>query len=251
MLVAAVVAGVLVWRGTASDPGTPAAGTAPTTSAGATTRTAPETQSGSETPSGAPDTDIFLDEFDVPLYSGWTWVNEDPARWSLTAEPGWLQITAQQSPPMRNVLLRDAAWAGDDYDVATVVRFTPSSNFQFAGLILTGPNPDGDRLQFGRSFCDDDGVCVGDGLYFDRVKDGSLVGDNYAKKLPADTGEVVLSFSVRPNEVSAWYSVDDGETWADLGAHPRDPGYTRIGLIAHQATTPITASFREFAIAQP
>lgn len=245
LLVAAVVTGVLLWRGTTSDPGTPAAGTAPTTSA------APATQSGSETPSDAPDEDIFVDEFDVPLYSGWTWVNEDPARWSLTAEPGWLQITAQQSPPMRNVLLRDAAWAGDDYDVATVVRFTPTSNFQFAGLILTGPNPEGDWLQFGRSFCDDDGVCVGDGLYFDRVKDGSLVGDNYATKLPADTGEIMLSLSVRPNEVSAWYSLDDGVNWTDLGAHPRDPGYTRVGVLAHQAATPVTASFREFAIVLP
>lgn len=244
VLVVAVIAGLLVLGG--DEPGRTAA---PSGGPSATSGMSPGATPGAATP-GAAATDIFLDDFDETLEAGWTWVNEDPGRWSLTAAPGSLQITAQKSPPIRNVLLRDGAWAGDDYSFSTVLRFAPTSNFQFAGLLITGPNPGGDRLQLGRAFCQDT-ACVGDGLYFDRVKNGSFVGDNYGFALPAGTESVHLSLDLAGTEVSAWYSLDNGENWEELGTHPLDPGYTRVGLIAHNAPTPITATFEDFAIILP
>lgn len=238
-LVVAAVVGLFLLGGDDAEPPSAGSGTARTESS----------QGRSPTPSPAV-TDIFVDDFTEALEPGWTWVNEDPARWSLEAEPDWLHISAQASPPIRNLLLRDAAWAGPDYSVSTIVRFAPTSNFQFAGLVLTGPNPDGDRLQLGRAFCEDT-ACVGDGIYFDRVKNGSFVGNNFAFKLPAGVTTIELSLDVTGDAATAWYSIDGGENWEELGTHPLDPGYVRTGLVAHNATTQITAAFADFAIILP
>jgi hypothetical protein len=246
-LVVAVVVGLLVLGG--DDPQPSSADAGPTATAG-TTSDATAASPGAGTTSAPAETDIFVDDFTEALQPGWTWVNEDPARWSLEAEPDWLHISAQASPPIRNLLLRDAAWAGTDYSVSTIVRFAPTSNFQFAGLVVAGANPDGDRLQLGRGFCEDT-ACVGDGIYFDRVKNGSFVGDNFAFKLPAGVTTVELSLDVTGNEATAWYSIDGGENWEELGTHPLDPGYTRAGLLAHNAPSEITAAFADFAIILP
>lgn len=244
-LVVAVVVGLFLLGGDDTRPSSAGSG------AGGATNPATTAPSQSPSPTPSPSvTDIFVDDFTETLERGWSWINEDPARWSLDAEPDWLHISAQTSPPIRNLLLRDAAWAGPDYSVSTIVRFAPTSNFQFAGLVLTGPNPDGDRLQLGRAFCQDT-ACVGDGIYFDRVKNGSFVGDNFAFKLPAGVTTIELSLDVTGNEATAWYSIDGGENWEELGTHPLDPGYVRAGLAAHNATTEITAAFADFAIILP
>lgn len=237
-LVIAVVAGLLLLGGdetgqTATPSGSPSASSATGTASGPPSSSAPE---------GA---DVFVEEFLDELEPGWTWVNEDPARWTLDGESGWLEITAQSSPPIRNLLLRDTAWTGEDYAVETLLRFNPVSDFQFAGLVITGASPDTDRLQFGRAYCTDS-VCVGNGLYFDRVKAGSFVGDNYAVELPSTEQYVLLSLEVWDNQVTARYSIDEGKTWQDLGTHPLDPGYTKVGILAHNAPLQITAGFEAF-----
>ena len=229
------------WSATSERPLEPSA--AATTVAQATptsTATSSPTPTATNAPvqSSAPPPKDFTDAFDGAVDAGWTWVNEDPTRWSIDDEPGWLHIVAQASPPISNLLIRKAPTGS--YTVTTRLRFEPTSNFQFAGLVITGPTPDGDRLQFGRAYCD--GVrCVGDGLYFDRVKAGALVGTNDSTPLKGRS-EVYLALDVTDNLVTALYSYD-GDTWSIIGTEPLDPGYTNVGLIAHQADPEIIAAF--------
>ena len=122
----------------------------------------------------------FQDEFVGQLAEGWTWLAEDPAKWSLTKVAGALQIIASdasfdgQNAPA-NILLRDAPTG--DFEIITALHFRPTSNFQAAGLVVF--QDQGNVLQLSRAFCDVVNACVGDGVYFDNYENGSLNGDNY------------------------------------------------------------------------
>ncbi|MGM0386518.1 MAG: TIR domain-containing protein [Actinomycetota bacterium] len=179
----------------------------------------------------------FFDQFSGPLDSDWVWENEDPEAWRLSE--GWLELDALPSPPIRNMLLRDAP--SDSYTIHTRLHFRPTTDFQFAGIVLTGSDPQQDFLQFGRAYCDDV-VCVGDGLYLDRFEDGMLVGENHATTIePVET--IYLTLDVNDGMATAFYSYDGERDWQVVGTEPWELGGMRIGLVAHQAPTPITASF--------
>ena len=188
----------------------------------------------------------FLDEWEGGAVGpGWTWVNEDEAGWGFDAQ-GRLQITAQSRPPLKNLLVREA---DPPFSAKTLVRFEPTRNYEFAGLVITGPSPATDRLQFGRAFCDHPTLCVGDGLYFDRVTAGSHAGANYATPIdPVE--EVYLSLEVRDGTVTAAYSYEEEGNWVVVGSHPLGPGPTRVGINASngdpESTTNIPASFEAF-----
>jgi hypothetical protein len=243
VLVVALIVGLLLLG--REDTAPSSVGPKPSATTGATAGATTDTSGAATTPAPDAAAGVVNEEFLGALDPGWTWVNEDRARWTLDGEPGWLEITAQSSPPIRNLLLRDTGPAGADYVVETLLKFNPTSDFQFAGLVITGPTPDSDRLQLGRAHCSDT-VCVGDGLYFDRVKAGSFVGDNHAVQLGSDVQYVLLGLDVSDNQVTARYSLDEGRTWPKLGTHPLDPGYTRVGILAHNAPQPITAGFEAF-----
>jgi branched-chain amino acid transport system substrate-binding protein len=190
--------------------------------------------------------EIFRDEFDSQLAQGWTWLAEDPSKWSLSAVDGALQIIASDAsldgpilPP--NILLRDAL-AGD-FEITTSLRFEPTSNFQFAGLILFQDN--GNVLQFGRAFCDLSNTCIGDGVYMDSVENGSFVGSNY--QTPFNGTVIYLRLQRAGNTYSGYYS-EDGEQWTKAGEHIRDFAQIRVGLIAAQAPTEIPAVFDYFTM---
>jgi hypothetical protein len=242
-VVALVVAGVALFtRG----------GSPQTALPGGATATSP-TSTATQAPPSVGETieavDTFYDPFAGTLDPTWTWLHEDHEAWRL--ESGQLLIDATDGAPIRNVLVRGLGWAGSSYSVFTTLHFAPKSNFQFAGIVMTGDSPQSDRLQFGRSFCDDSSAgCVGDGLYFDRVKGGEFVGGNHAVALPDGTGTVWLTVEINGSDAIAQYSLDDGATWLDVGTHVFDDGLTDAGLIAHQAPVPITAAFDDFTIAR-
>ena len=92
--------------------------------------------------------------------------------------PGSISIVAQDVEPdgTHNMLVRSIPKRFDPdafLPVSTRVAFDPTSNFQFAGLMIGGADPDVDRLQLGRSYCDVD-VCALGGLYFDRIESGKI-----------------------------------------------------------------------------
>jgi hypothetical protein len=174
---------------------------------------------GSDPCAGVPLTLVFEDAFGAALRPEWRWVRESPARWSLTAKPGYLTIVTQpgglfgDTNDARNLLLLDAP--DGDFEVSTYVEFTPTENFQFAGLIVYGSD---DRfLALGRAFCGMGGpACVGNGIYFDYEAGDGVPRDNFAQDL--GWGSAHLRIARRGTTYSGYYS-EDGEDWELLGSH--------------------------------
>jgi hypothetical protein len=188
---------------------------------------------------------LFRDDFEGGLGTGWTWKSEDPAQWNLSDAPGFLHIAL--SPAVfgsaSNVLLRDAP--GGDFEIATMLRFAPTSNFQFAGLIVY--QDDLNALQFGRSFCTGTDVCLGDGIYFDHIQAGGLVGSNQATA----TGSQSLTYLRLRREGLTYtgYHSEDGANWSVIGQHTADLSEVRVGVVAAQAfEAPATADFDYFVL---
>ena len=187
----------------------------------------------------------FRDEFEDQLADGWTWLAEDQARWSLREVPGKLQIMASDAsfdgPSFpTNVLLREAP-AGD-FEITTSFRFTPTSNFQFAGLVVFQDKAN--VLQFGRAFCDLPGSCVGDGIYFDNFEGGFIINNH---KATISGSDIYLRLQRVGTTYTGFYS-EDGENWITLGEHIRDLAQVRVGLMAAQAAQELPAAFDYFTL---
>jgi len=194
----------------------------------------------------APVGEKFTDDFNGQLSDGWDWVAEDPATWSLSEAPGFLQIIASDasldgSASPTNILFRYTG--AESFEATTLVRFKPTSDYQFAGIIIF---QDGNNaLQFGRAFCDNPDACVGDGLYFDSFTDSEIGNDNFKTAINGD--EVYLRLRRAGNLYTADYSMD-GKNWIKVGEHEREFTTVNIGLIAAQASTPIPAQFDYFTL---
>jgi serine/threonine protein kinase len=188
----------------------------------------------------------FTDPFENRLAEGWTWLAENPSKWSLSAVPGWLQLmvidASFDGPSLpANLLLRDPP-AGD-FEATTLVEFNPTSNFQFAGLVVF--QEQGNVLQFGRAFCELPDICPGGGIYFDNFENGGITGSSHMIAL--DNSAVYLRLRRVGNAYTAYYS-EDGQNWILLGEHDRDFSQARVGLMAAQSAEEIPALFDFFTI---
>ena len=188
----------------------------------------------------------FTDPFENQLAEGWTWLAENPAKWNLSAVPGWLQMMVVDAsfdgPSLpANILLREPP-AGD-FEVTTLLQFSPTTNFQFAGLVVF--QEQGNALQFGRGFCDLPDTCAGGGIYFDNFENGSITGSSYMISL--ENPVVYLRLRRVGNSYAGYYS-EDGENWIWLGEHDRDFSQIRVGLIAAQSAEEIPALFDFFTM---
>ncbi len=173
---------------------------------------------------------VWRDDFDGALDVAWSWLHENSDGWTLTEQPGYLRIRA--TPLVtggENLLLRTGAEG--NFSIETRLLFEPQTNFQFAGLVIF--QDEANYLQFGRAFCDVEGVCVGAGLYFDQIRDGGLEGSNYAT--PWEPGEVFLRLELDGDRLTAFYG-GDGQTWHELGQHelPAHFEVRGVGLTASQ-----------------
>ncbi len=228
---AIIFAAVMMNRSNTPGPLTVTPSTAPTT-------LPTSTQQSATLPDSA-----FRDEFENQLAEGWTWLAEDPARWSLTEIRGWLQIMASDAsldgPSFpTNILLREAPEG--DFEITTLLRFTPTSNFQFAGFLIFQDKAN--ALQFGRAYCDLADTCVGDGIYFDNIQDG-FIQENH--KTSINGSEIHLRLKRVGNSYTGYYS-EDGENWTSIGEHVREFSKIQIGLIAAQAPDQLPAAFDYF-----
>ncbi|NLY42939.1 MAG: DUF1349 domain-containing protein [Clostridiaceae bacterium] len=83
------------------------------------------------------------DEFDKPTLdtSLWSWINEDPSLWSLTANPGYMTLSSRQgdlyqaSTDAKNILLQDAP---GDWTIETKLTCTtrPDAAYEQGGIIV-------------------------------------------------------------------------------------------------------------------
>lgn len=192
---------------------------------------------------------IWEDQFaSEELDPTWFWVNENPDRWSLTAEAGYMRIYASPTATGGENLLLKSGVAGN-FAIETRVLFEPIQNFQIAGLVIY--QDESNYLQLGRAFCDVEEACVGNGIYFDHIAGGELEGGNFATPTDA-SGEVYLRMELRGRQVSAFYS-ENGENWSELGQHELRVGFNAnaVGLTSAQdfwmEDDPIAADFDYFS----
>ncbi|GAB1470108.1 hypothetical protein MASR2M66_09850 [Chloroflexota bacterium] len=182
------------------------------------------------------------EEFDGKISPGlgWTWLRQDDSAWSLTTTPGWLRINISTEGYLNglpsNVLVTNAPQG--DFDIRTSVKFSPSQNFEFAGLIVLFDEKS--VLQAGRAYCDL-GNCPGSGFYFDNLQNGSAVGDNFGIAGPSNISQIRI---VRQgNNYTAYYQTDS-INWNVIGGHTVVQQPVSIGLLAAQA--PSAGAFAEF-----
>jgi beta-xylosidase len=191
----------------------------------------------------------FRDDFDGTLANGWSIVREVSTHWSLTDVPGSWQVTLQaggltaSSSAPRNLLLRQVP--NKNFEIATLVRFTPTSNYQFAGLLIY--QDDANAIQLGRAYCDAADVCAGNGIYFDSFKSGENTGGNYAT--PTSNPSTAYLRLRREGMTYTGYYSEDGNNWTTIGQHNNDLTPVQVGLIAAQAyESETTADFEYFTI---
>lgn len=215
-VVGAAVIGLVLTLGNGPDHGTGSRGP-----------TASTTPSGKAVP--------FKDDFTKGISGGWAWTNEDPSGWRVDTQ-GWLEIDAQEGPPVTNILLRDAP--GTSYKVKVRLRF-PTTASGFAGLVLMGDDPD-TRLEFG---------WAKDGLTTRQYEHGASVDEAlmYTKDVNvAADRDIQLILSVDGSRYKAQYYDQKSGQYMSFGlvADSKTP-FTRVGLTAYRTGVglPATAAF--------
>jgi beta-xylosidase len=200
-------------------------------------------------PTQTPDPVIFLDNFDSSLSEGWNWTKENKNTWSLTKNPGWLEIMVSRggigNGNLDNVLLRPVP--DGNFEIETSVNFQPTGDFQFAGIVVY--ESAANFIQFGRAFCDYPNVCANDGFYVDNTSGGTYEQGNFATS--AKNNEIsYLRFRREGNKYTAYASQDNVE-WQLIGEKTNDMNPKFIGLLAGQAmSAPKPAQFDYFKVIQ-
>jgi cytochrome c len=190
------------------------------------------------------------DDFDGPsLDVPWSWVNEDSELWSLSERPGFLTITSTNAAldvSGSNLLIQPAP--SEDYQIETHVYFTPTEDFQIAGLTAYQDAPN--KLLLGRAYCrPENTACSGNAIYFDYSENGELRQGNFATVVGLQ-GEAYLRMTRHGNAYTGYYS-GDGANWSLIGTHVVSEALSLdwVGLAAGQVqTTTIAAHFDSFRL---
>jgi len=186
---------------------------------------------------------VRLDPFtSATLGEAWDWVDEDPTHWSLTDRPGYLRIITQEVT--HNLLVRRAP--DQDFEIRTHMYFTPTENFQFAGLTVFLDTDN--HLSFGRAFCGFSPPCVDNGIYYDHIEGGQAVGSNFATATSVPD-EVYLRIVRQGTSYTGYFSTN-GTEWIEVGTHGVGFEPDSVGLYARNqgAVSEIPADFDYFML---
>ena len=184
-------------------------------------------------PSPTHDPLIFQDDFEGMIDTEWQWVNENDKTWSLTNNPGWLEIHAGSghvsSGDLDNLFIRNIP--DGNFELETKLLFKPVTNYQIAGLLIY--ESAANFIQYGRAFCNEP-QCVNDGLYMDMTLGGSFTGENFSITAP-DLKEIYLRLRREGNIFTSYFS-EDGNKWQLVGTHTSEMSPLFVGLVAGQST---------------
>lgn len=172
---------------------------------------------------------VFWDDFDKEFLPGWSWIRENDALWSLDSEPGYLRIVLTGDRPPRNILVRDVI--SENFQIMTHIKFTPTSNYQFAGLTIR--QDDDTTVSLGRAYCDAQNVCVGNGIYFDAVQKGQWMGKNFGTDTQIKD-EAYLRIDKNRTKFTGYYS-ENGTDWMMIGEHEISMINPKVGIFAGQS----------------
>jgi len=131
----------------------------------------------------------------------------------------------------------------------THVLFKPTSNFQFAGLLIY--QDDNTMLSFGRAYCNVQNQCVGNGIYFDATENSQYKGKNFGTDTQVKN-EAYLRIDKNGTKFTGYYS-ENGKDWMLIGEHDVFTTDPRVGIItANSFIVGMTALFDYFtAIEMP
>lgn len=178
---------------------------------------------------------IFRDDFTRQLRSDWIWVNERADTWSLSVQPGFLQMNAINGyfnlGNASNILLHDAPQ--DNFVIETSLNFDPQESEQFAGLIALDSNQN--YVQAGIGFCTPVVGCVGRGLYVDVYQNGSLTLPRNTASYTYDNLLIRLVFQ---NGTMTVFSSQDNFSWFRMFERELSFNISQVGLIAAQNNFP-------------
>jgi beta-xylosidase len=160
-----------------------------------------------ETPTGF----IFRDDFSGVFQSGWTWKDENKARWGFR-ENGWLEILGEDSHlasgVQSNLLCRQPP-AGD-FQVTIHLSADPTQNYQQATLYLYQDSVN--YIAINRGYC---AHCVSGGgaVYMDY----NLGGSWGAYNAPTRDTDLWLRLVIQGETVKGDYAFEEG-AWQHLGS---------------------------------
>jgi beta-xylosidase len=173
----------------------------------------------------------------------WSWVREDSTNWSLTANPSQMRITTQYGDlwfgnnSTKNILLQLPA--STDYAITTKLTFSPSANYQMAGLIVYAD--DDNYFEVARSYAS--------GNYFRVLKETGGMGTY--QNVPDTLGGTVYLKMVKSGTSYSGYYSSDGISWTQIGTTYTGITLTnpRVGLFAQHSGTAasINADFDYFS----
>lgn len=191
---------------------------------------------------------VWEDSFNsTTLNPLWSWLNEDPAYWSLTARPGFMRIRTRQAEANRLVRFIPPA----NFEMRTRMLFTPVENFQIGALYVYLDSQN--LLKFGRAYCNlGPPFCVGNGIYFDHIHNDVAVGSNFATAWPA--GEEVYLRLVKNGATYTGFASTNGTSWTEIGSHTIAFEPNKIGLVATNQGQPVSeipADFDYFLVEYP
>ncbi len=184
----------------------------------------------------------WMDDFtDGSLEPGWSWVREDPTHWSLTAHPGFMRITSQESDllftnDMRNLLTRPAPIG--DFEVLTRVVFNPMQSTQEAMLLMY--QDDDSYVKTGR-YRDERTTFDAEGVNFGFEEFGQLT---YSTR-PTDLAVTWLKL-IKTGSTYGGYFSGDGLSWTEIGTRPYlgvQAPYVGIGAWNDEHASGLAADF--------
>ncbi len=175
----------------------------------------------------------------------WSWISEDPTHWSLTANPGYMRIITQF--PTQNRLSQEVP--DGDFEIRTRVVFTPTEDYQFAGLSVFADNDH--TLNLGRAYCSTPAPdCLGNAIYYDFVVNGVITFSDVLTTTVQNEAQLLMKLE---GGVYSGYVSQDGLVWEEVGSHTPSftPQYVGIYALGQITTTETHADFDYFSLTAP
>lgn len=212
--------------------GTPTAPTevlAQPTGAPAPTEAPTPTNTAQPTPAGPI---IFFDDFNGSLDPSWSWINEDPERWTLTKD-GWLEINAANP----GFVAEDG---GDIREINVLARPAPEGSFVFTTRLFSSPD---ENFQQAAIYIYEDqnnyvalniGYCApcavgGPGFFMETFIDNNPFEDAYMIARDPALTDVYLRLVNQDGSITGYYASEYGD-WQKVGAFGNYFDFKLVGL---------------------
>jgi hypothetical protein len=210
------------------------------------------------TPTPLPEGIIFRDDFDGYFQPGWTWMNEEPDRWSFVTfdDSRWLLILGDKPgnfEEQKNTLMR--ALPEGDFVITAHIIADPRQNFHQANIFIFEDPQNYIRLNFG--FCQ---PCLpdstGHGYFMETIIENNPFGDLIALPRNPEEQDVYLRLVNFEGSITGYYATEL-DNWQKIGSFGNYFDFVSVGIGATNSVLPemevndIEALFDYFEIAEP